>query len=291
MSYEKLHAGPVRHVLAYLLTLVLALCLLTTALSTVLLRLDHPGSIFTQVTDAALDLQEAHVRETIVSLADTYHFDPAPIVELFPRERLRELNAEAVAWWHQLLETDAALTPPTFVDSAIAELVRGDPAFQEATEPTMRRIIAEDQVAYVICQTVQNAVYPIRTPLIGAALPRITERIDLAGLLPLLRLLLPTILGASVLLILVIWLLMRHCGSWGYIGSGMVCAGFMLISLLFFIDRLDLAGQAGLVSPILAAELAALGSKLALFPHIIFYFLLIPGLSLCYLTYADRANS
>lgn len=291
MSRQLHHAGPVRHVLAYLLTLMLALCLVCAVFGTALLRLDRPGDLFARVTDAALDLQEARVRETIVGLADTYYFDPAPVCALFPRERFRELNAGSVDWWRQLPEADAAFTPPVFADSAIAELVRNDPAFQEATDPTMRRIIAEDRVAYVICQAVQNAVYPIRTPLVSAAMPRVTARVNVARILPLLRLVLPAMVGASVLLVGLLWVLMRRCGAWGYIGSGMVAAALTGAALMLIIHRLDLAGQAGLVSPVLAAELRVLGQQLALLPGLCCGLLAVFGIVLTIGTASARKEN
>ena len=258
---KKLLPGHLAHTLAILLTFLMTLTVFAAPLLWQGVRLLTDENLHESVAldSAVTDAQMVRITNMVEDLAAEQSFDPATVLALVTPDAVRAYNVEVVRWWMGLLQPDPVLTAPEWDAEAIQDAVREDPLFQEAVSSTLRRATARDKVAYPIAEAIQSTVLPIRDQLVTLAMPKalekITEKVDLYGLLELAGTAPLLLMGASALLALLVLALMhrRVCKGGMYIGSALAAAGLLTLITL---------GTAALINP--CAMIAQSSSLLAL---------------------------
>ena len=258
---KKLLPGHLAHTLAILLTFLMTLTVFAAPLLWQGVRLLTDENLHESVAldSAVTDAQMVRITNMVEDLAAEQSFDPATVLALVTPDAVRAYNVEVVRWWMGLLQPDPVLTAPEWDAEAIQDAVREDPLFQEAVSSTLRRATARDKVAYPIAEAIQSTVLPIRDQLVTLAMPKalekITEKVDLYGLLELAGTAPLLLMGASALLALLVLALMRRrvCKGGMYIGSALAAAGLLTLITL---------GTAALINP--CAMIAQSSSLLAL---------------------------
>ena len=258
---KKLLPGHLAHTLAILLTFLMTLTVFAAPLLWQGVRLLTDENLHESVAldSAVTDAQMVRITNMVEDLAAEQSFDPATVLALVTPDAVRAYNVEVVRWWMGLLQPDPVLTAPEWDAEAIQDAVREDPLFQEAVSSTLRRATARDKVAYPIAEAIQATVLPIRDQLVTLAMPKalekITEKVDLYGLLELAGTAPLLLMGASALLALLVLALMRRrvCKGGMYIGSALAAAGLLTLITL---------GTAALINP--CAMIAQSSSLLAL---------------------------
>ena len=258
---KKLLPGHLAHTLAILLTFLMTLTVFAAPLLWQGVRLLTDENLHESVAldSAVTDAQMVRITNMVEDLAAEQSFDPATVLALVTPDAVRAYNVEVVRWWMGLLQPDPVLTAPEWDAEAIQDAVREDPLFQEAVSSTLRLATARDKVAYPIAEAIQATVLPIRDQLVTLAMPKalekITEKVDLYGLLELAGTAPLLLMGASALLALLVLALMRRrvCKGGMYIGSALAAAGLLTLITL---------GTAALINP--CAMIAQSSSLLAL---------------------------
>lgn len=257
--------GRFAHVLAWVLTMVLTLCLMLTCLMGQVNRLITDAGLHESVAlnDRVTQAQMARIEAKVNELAQTYSFQPETVMTLIDDEALAQYSREVIAWWMGLVQENPSLTVPSFDTSAIEAAVRADELFQENTAANQRRTIARDNVAYQVGLAVKRAVMPVRADILSAIMPKVLEKVNLPALAHVVPLM-PLLCGAAaVAAALVLLMLMRKRLSKAglYIGAGLAAAGICSVGVLGLTGLLDIGGMVGEINSLLALQLDLLMGK------------------------------
>ncbi len=258
--------GRVAHGAAWVLTLLLTLCLTMTCLGWQAARVLTDASLHEGV---ALDsrvqsAQMARIEEKVAQLAADYAFQPETIMSLIDEESLADYNRQVTRWWMGLFQPEPELEAPSWDTSAMEQAVREDALFQESTAANMRRTIARDKVAYQAGQAIRRAVLPVRADILAALMPTVTERVNLPALAHGVRLL-PALCGAVACLAALLLLAVMHARlskAALYLGAGLGAAGLCTLGLCLMAGLPGISGLVGQVSSLLALQLKLLGGAL-----------------------------
>ena len=269
---KKLLPGHLAHTLAILLTFLMTLTVFAAPLLWQGVRLLTDENLHESVAldSAVTDAQMVRITNMVEDLAAEQSFDPATVLALVTPDAVRAYNVEVVRWWMGLLQPDPVLTAPEWDAEAIQDAVREDPLFQEAVSSTLRRATARDKVAYPIAEAIQSTVLPIRDQLVTLAMPKalekITEKVDLYGLLELAGTAPLLLMGASALLALLVLALMRRrvCKGGMYIGSALAAAGLLTLITLGTVALINPCAMIAQSSSLLALQAGLLLKKLAM---------------------------
>lgn len=260
--------GRFAHVLAWIFTLLLTLCLTLTCLTWQAHRVLTDTALHESVAlnDQVTQKQMARIEEKVIELAETYSFQPETVMALVDSEALAQYSREVIAWWMGLVQENPNLEVPGFDTDDIETAVREDVLFQENTAANMRRTIARDQVAYQVGLAIKRAVLPVRADILSAVMPKLTEKVNLPGLARLVALS-PLLCGASAgMAALVLMLLMRKRLSKAglYIGAGLAAASLCAVGMLCLAGLLNIGGMIAEINSLLALQFNLLMGQIML---------------------------
>lgn len=274
--------GPFAHAVSLVLTLLLTLCLLLSAVSLTAWRVLSDSSLHESVAldPAVTDAQMARITEKVTSLAEKYSFDPSPVLALVTRESVEAYSREVIAWWMGILSPNADLTAPRWACDALEETIRQDPLFQENTPSGRQKSVARDKCAGGVITAVTNAVLPIRTELISFALTKVLGRVDAASYAAYLPYLAPVFGLCALVLCAALMLLMsrRLVKCLCYIGAGLAGSGIVLFGVMGALALLRLTERVSETSALLGMQTALLTGRLALQTGLIAGACLVVGL-------------
>ncbi len=283
--------GRVAHGLAWVLTLLLTLCLTMTCLAWQANRVLTAEKLHEDVAlnSRVLEAQRARVEERVNQLAEDYSFQPETVMNLVSQDALVEYNRRVIGWWMGLFQPNPTIEVPVWDTAQVEQAVREDALFQQSTAANMRRTIARDKVAYQVGLAVKRAVLPVRADILAALLPKLMEKISLPALARGVGLL-PVLCGAaSGVLALVLLVLMRKRLTKAalYIGAGLGASGLSALGLCLMAGWLNIGGLVGEISSLLALQLELLASRVLLQVGIFAACALLAGLGLIALHQRD----
>lgn len=234
MSMKKQRRWPrmLQGLAGYLLTLLLVAslagaCVLTLAEALLTNRALHER---VATDDRVIDLQMARLDGEIRLLAEEHPFTLETVQALITRDSLRDYNREAVAWWMGLLGEQPEPEAPFPDTAALAEAVLADELFRENTMEFMRRIVAQDKIAYPIGQTLQETAVPVRVSVIALAMPEVAKRVSIPALMTLLGLV-KTGLYAAAAALLALLLATQGRNRFVFASAGVLAADALLLAM------------------------------------------------------------
>lgn len=218
------------------------------------------------VSEGVLDDQLSRVQTAVTGLAEKYPFNTEAVLALADREAMRAYNAQIAAWWVALVQDGVMADVPEWSCPQIAETVMADEAFIAGVAASERRIVATEQVEAGVEQAMLKAALPLRAALLDAAFALVGSRIQLGKALLYAWMAPGLLLMASALTAL---LMLAVCArdkrrALPWIGGALMAAALVMAVALITVNSLDFAGQAGMISSMLAAEVRAVGSMIAL---------------------------
>lgn len=257
MSKRKQRRWPrvLQGLVGYLLTLILALMLTGGCVLSLMQRLLTDQALHGRVAadDRVIDLQMARMDGEICDLAEEYSFAPETVLNLVTRDGVRAYGQEIVAWWMGLMGQQPVLTAPMPDTDEIAEAVREDALFQEHTESYLRRVIAQDSVAYPVGKALQGTVLPIRVSVVAVAMPEVMERVSLPALMEQLALAVKALFGASAVLLLLV-LASQGRNRFVFASAGLLAADALLAAMTVAVRAADLPGALSALSAALGLQ-------------------------------------
>lgn len=260
--------GKFAHTLAVIFSLLLTLMVFLTGLSWQGVRVLTDKELHRSVAldKAVADAQYARIVNDIENLAQAQSFAPETVLALVTSEAVQQYNLDVIDWWMGLMQPDPVIPAPAWDQDALQTAVREDALFQEAVRSTQRRAVARDKIAYPIAMSIQESVLPIRTQLLGIAMPKVLERVDVPQLIALASKA-PLALGAAcVALIVLVVLCMCRCPIKAklYVCSALAASGILTAAMLAGILLLNPCAMIAQGSTLLALQAGILGKKVGL---------------------------
>ncbi|MBR6953774.1 MAG: hypothetical protein IKH77_01865 [Clostridia bacterium] len=239
MSREK-HAVPAR-VLAFLLSFLVALCLLLVPLGRAVLD----RGLWRASAEVTLPQQQEAARTGIEAVAAALPFRPETALAFYPPQRLAELSRAGADWLFSLVSGEQ--TPlPDFSAEELTEAILADSLYEAEGPAVQRRQIARDEGAYGVERAVTRGVMPLRVSLLATA----ARRLPLGKAARLLRLGALALVGLTVLTAAAMLRLRKRKLLGSALSGGALGALFFLIPLAL----LDIPGRAGALSPVFGAQ-------------------------------------
>lgn len=234
MSMKKQRRWPriLQGLAGYLLTLLLVASLAGACVLTLAEALLTDRTLHERVAtdDRVIDLQMARLDGEIRLLAEEHPFTLETVEALITRDSLRDYNRESVAWWMGLLGEQPEPEAPFPDTAALAEAVLADELFRENTMEFMRRIVAQDKIAYPIGQTLQETAVPVRVSVIALAMPEVAKRVSIPALMTLLGLV-KTGLSAASAALLALLLATQGRNRFVFASAGVLAADALLLAM------------------------------------------------------------
>lgn len=234
MSMKKQRRWPrmLQGLAGYLLTLLLVASLAGACVLTLAEALLTDRALHERVAtdDRVIDLQMARLDGEIRLLAEEHPFTLETVQALITRDSLRDYNRAAVAWWMGLLGEQPEPEAPFPDTAALAEAVLADELFRENTMEFMRRIVAQDKIAYPIGQTLQETAVPVRVSVIALAMPEVAKRVSIPALMTLLGLVKTGLYAASAAL-LALLLATQGRNRFVFASAGVLAADALLLAM------------------------------------------------------------
>ena len=234
-------SAPAARIVAFLLSFVLTLTLFITLCGAewnllTMNVLHERVSLDASVVDEQMGL----IGDAVKMLAERYGFDADRVTEAIGRDTVEAMNREVTAWWTGILRTGSSEGSPVYHAQAVEETLKEDGAFLARYETyeikeTIKTVAAE------IDDAVTKTVLQVRGVLMDFGLKKVTEKIDLAGLLHLMRQV-PAVTGlVSLLLAGLIALLLsrRLCESLKYYGGVLGANGLLILMAYVLVRQMD----------------------------------------------------
>lgn len=200
-------------------------------------------------SEAVQALQQQRIDQTVAELGEKWGVSADTLAPWTEDAVLRQSKAVA-AWWGALWQDAKADTDmPVLLDSheeaVLVADVRRDEGFIARTAESRRRAIARDEIAYVLDETVCDAVTPLRRSILEMGLEMATQSVEL----PMIRKAVMIGAGALTFMALVL-LIMAHRMA----GSTLVSAGLVMVLVSVPVWLADIPGMLAQLSDVAALQ-------------------------------------
>ena len=213
-------------------------------------------------SDRVQEMEMQLIRDKVDELASVYEFRADTAMKFITPEKFAEMNTQAALWWNSLLADGREGDAPVFDTKEMISAFEADfaPAGSTGEEADEETGLRAEEAANAVAEGILRIVLPLRLPLIGIGMSKVTERVDLGNVIRFLTGIRWAALALCALLAGLIALLesRKLRMSLQYIGSAMgaavlVMAGGVVLYLMSGIDPL-IAGA----SPSLSVQYGSL---------------------------------
>ncbi len=245
--------------IAWIITVLLAVIISTTALGTLAVQLMTSAGlhISTSQDAALLNSQVSHIYEKIDLYSEEYRFSADAVKTVITPEEIKELNRRAAEWWTGLLTEGKTEAVPHWYSEELLETISATmPADNQKEDP---RVIAAD-----LTDIVERTVFPMRGTLMTKGMDLAQSKADIPGIIRTVRKLPPLGLVLCILAAGMIALLLGReiQQSLKHFGTALAGAGIIIISTMAILKSAGISGMITEASEGLAGELGAVTGKL-----------------------------
>lgn len=200
-------------------------------------------------SEAVQMLQQQRIDQTVAELGEKWGVSADTLAPWAENAAIRQSEAVA-AWWGALwrdakADTDMPVLLDSHEEAVLVADVRRDEGFIARTAESRRRAIARDEIAYVLDETVCDAVTPLRRSILEMGLEMATQSVEL----PMIRKAVMIGAGALTFMALVL-LIMAHRMA----GSTLVSAGLVMALVSVPVWLADIPGMLAQLSDVAALQ-------------------------------------
>ena len=162
--------------LAFILTGVLVLfCVSLIGRQIILPAMNEKGA---KVSDAIIREEQELARQRVKEAADLFGFDAEPVIALISEDTLRELNAQASAWWSSILQEGITGSEISWDTAEIQKVILSDARISSMEDRDEAEILAAE-AAENVRRSIVRIVLPMRQQTMGLGIQEAAKRIDI----------------------------------------------------------------------------------------------------------------
>lgn len=162
--------------LAFILTGVLVLfCVSLIGRQIILPAMNEKGA---KVSDAIIREEQELARQRVKEAADLFGFDAEPVIALISEDTLRELNAQASAWWSSILQEGITGSEISWDTAEIQKVILSDAWISSMEDRDEAEILAAE-AAENVRRSIVRIVLPMRQQTMGLGIQEAAKRIDI----------------------------------------------------------------------------------------------------------------
>ena len=134
-----------------------------------------------QVSDAIIREEHELARQRVKEAAELFGFDAEPVTALIGEETLRELNAQASAWWSSILQDGITGNEISWDTQAIQKTILSDARISSMEDRDEAEILVAEATEN-IRKSIVRIVLPMRQQTTGLGVQEAAKRIDIQNL-------------------------------------------------------------------------------------------------------------